>query len=550
MFEDQITLAKDFIERVKRCSREGIENVPASDQVHIDEWREWFDGTERVVREIFGPDSPESQNWRRQDRNFDETVRTAREKTGDALAGYLTFFRTCLALLYEYNSKAAARSGKPASFWHALLVLWPKRRTYQILVVIITGIFLAAFTIWKSLPEKVKESLLGRFTPSPQSTPTLSADQRLTLIEQKLAGLSGRTVKVESLTDEYKQHAEGISDPSPPPPELNREKSKLDADLESAKKQLADYKRLYGDLPHTRFQTQIAQAEQATQAAEKLFPSITLDNAFIERYKNRVTGTTNLLVDKVANRPNPPQNDGDINIAGRAEDLGFVVVAEIMNAASEQEALNIVHQAEGTTKPIALTGVWRIWFEHGGGQAYVQRELMTPAQSTNPLHAFEIHPVTQIADHQLLNSVRVIEGFKAKDAETAFSHFENLSCKLIPTSTTTTLRTAMAGYNYVEFVLEARASIQEIEDGLLLSAKVYALHGDLLVESCRMLFVKDTGPANNLYELKPGGRLHVLGIPRINLAEIDRRVKNAKENPGALNDNLPYEMVIVGIFKD
>ena len=63
-----------------------------------------------------------------------------------------------------------------------------------------------------------------------------------------------------------------------------------------------------------------------------------------------------------------------------------------------------------------------------------------------------------------------------------------------------------------------------------------------------MVFVKDSAPEKELKKIGPGGKLHVLGIPRIDLALVSWRTQHAQQVPGVLNWNLPYEMVIVGVY--
>lgn len=49
-----------------------------------------------------------------------------------------------------------------------------------------------------------------------------------------------------------------------------------------------------------------------------------------------------------------------------------------------------------------------------------------------------------------------------------------------------------------------------------------------------------------LQNLEPDGKLlHVLGIPRVNLAAVGWRVSVRKNRPEVLEWNLPYEMLIV-----
>jgi hypothetical protein len=253
-------------------------------------------------------------------------------------------------------------------------------------------------------------------------------------------------------------------------------------------------------------------------------------------------------VDKVAARPNPPRQDGDIHIAGRDIDLGFMVVAEIMNAKDEGKAIEAARRAEGTQKPVPIAGAWRLWCERGSNNVYIQGDNPEPATTTNPSHVFEIHPVTRVGEIQTLGSFRPINGFVPKEAHTAFTHYQSLPCRIIPGPTTTTVVTSMAGYNYVEFVLEVGEAVQEVEDGRLITAKVRDLRGELLVDQCRMVFVKDTPPERKVKGLTQGSRLHALGIPRISLAQIASRVENAANSPGGLKENLPYEIIVAAVF--
>ena len=72
--------------------------------------------------------------------------------------------------------------------------------------------------------------------------------------------------------------------------------------------------------------------------------------------------------------------------------------------------------------------------------------------------------------------------------------YENVPSHLTFTNTTVTITTRMAGFNYVEFLLQPRESKHEIADGATLMASVLDLEGELLVRSRRMVFVKGTQP--------------------------------------------------------
>jgi hypothetical protein len=140
-----------------------------------------------------------------------------------------------------------------------------------------------------------------------------------------------------------------------------------------------------------------------------------LNRSFIEKYKNRLTISAKYIVDAAHKKPNTPKKDGDMHVAGRAAEIGLATVAEIQNAKEVPDALQIIRDVEGSDRKIAVTGVWRIWPEHGGDQTHKQRSVAgskyTGTGPTNPPHVFEIHPVLQIEDQQLQTTLKPIDGF-------------------------------------------------------------------------------------------------------------------------------------------
>jgi hypothetical protein len=43
---------------------------------------------------------------------------------------------------------------------------------------------------------------------------------------------------------------------------------------------------------------------------------------------------------------------------------------------------------------------------------------------------------------------------------------------------------------------------------------------------------------------------HVFGLPRVDFAEVSRRVRSSRTNPGLLVKPLPYEIIIQGVYRD
>jgi hypothetical protein len=278
---------------------------------------------------------------------------------------------------------------------------------------------------------------------------------------------------------------------------------------------------------------------------------ITLKKSFIERFKNRVTIKAAFTVDKAHKNVNPPSKDGDMHIAGRSAAIGLATVAELMNAKFESPSVSLIRSVEGTGQTVNLSGVWRLWCEHSGGAHQVQGKPLKPFNTTNPDHVFEVHPITALNGESVVKSLIPIAGFKTKDAEQAFTIYERIDSQIIPGTTTVKLITEMAGFNYVEFILRLNEDEQfVVEDGRMVFASVHDLDGNLLVRNRRMVFVKDSEPEKRVKSLKKGDALHVLGVPRINLALVSWRINNFKKNPGVLNWNLPYEIIVVGVYPD
>ena len=222
---------------------------------------------------------------------------------------------------------------------------------------------------------------------------------------------------------------------------------------------------------------------------------VTLKNSFIEQYKNRATIDATFNVDHTS-AIHPASQDGDIHIAGRAKEIGWHGVAEIMNAKTEKnQAVKTVKSVEGKeTSPLQITGAWRIWSEHGGQIVETQGESSEPLDSSGAAHVFQIHPVSQADGRSLAHTFVPTAGYPFKDADTAFTTYERTGCQIVPHGDTTTIITSKVGYNYTEFVMVLNESPNTITDGTMVFADVETLQGESIVKHRRMVFVKDTEP--------------------------------------------------------
>jgi hypothetical protein len=298
-------------------------------------------------------------------------------------------------------------------------------------------------------------------------------------------------------------------------------------------------------------------ARQATVAYMAVDSAVTggikidLYRSFVEKYKDRVTIQASVTVDQSSKAPFPAFLDGDLHFAGRSPQVGFPTVCEIASAGSEPAAVDLVHRAEASHRPLKITGVWRLWPEHAGGTQEEQGKATPSLDTSNPKHVFEIHPVTRIGRLSLLDSFRTVKGFSPGAARAEFELYEKAPCALTVNPQMVSIVTKAGFYNDVEFLLEATGEPPlVVSDGSFMTAAVRELKGDLVVARRRMVLAKGTAPELAARRLKTGERLHVWAIPRVDLAEISRRAAAAATHPAALQQPLPYEMIIIGLFED
>lgn len=284
--------------------------------------------------------------------------------------------------------------------------------------------------------------------------------------------------------------------------------------------------------------------------------TIRLKKTWVDQYENAVViKADDFLVDAAHAKPNAPSKDGDLHVAGRANESVFLpIVAEIANARSAPAAMQAIHEAEGTEEALPIEGVWRIWCEHSGISTQDQSKKAPRADGTNPDHVFEIHPVTKVDGKDITKATfKPIQGFRPKDATQAFNHYEAIPCEIKEAGDYVHIRTKMAGYNYVRFAVTDVRGLQELEDGVSAFATIKAADADAdepeyLVKKLRVVAVKGTTAATALRRAATKREaVTVLGIPRISLKLVKYRLEHAGSSEERLDWDLPYEMVIMAV---
>ena len=285
---------------------------------------------------------------------------------------------------------------------------------------------------------------------------------------------------------------------------------------------------------------------------------VLLKNAFIEKYRNLVTITTDFKVDDAHPQPNPigtSSQDGDLHMAGRSTDVGLPMVAELSNGrlTAVADVEKAIHQADGTGHAVHLSGVWRLWMEHKSAEPMQQGDVVPVPANTNPKHVFEIHPVTAFSGTPVLETFMPLRDdkdpskhYQATDAPTAFPRYEKETLTVSRGVTFTSIDGAQVPYNYTEFICEVAGQPAAVADGTFVLAKILDLKKHVLVsDPRRMVVVKDSRPAALIGAAAAGDQFHVLGIPRINLDALMRAVQPNKK--GTVSG--AYEMIILAVIE-
>ena len=280
--------------------------------------------------------------------------------------------------------------------------------------------------------------------------------------------------------------------------------------------------------------------------------TVVLKRAFVEKYKDRATIDATFVVDHAHKKPNLPSHDGDMHVAGRAQnEVGLPMVAEVINAAQrgQSAAVTEIHAVEGNNSAVPVTGAWRFWFEHPAKEQ-IQFDKVPVPGNTNPDHSFEIHPITKFDKNSLGGSFQNVPGFNPYDAEKAFNYYEKLKVTVSATPSAVTISAAKARYNYTRFKMTLAGTPKELADGgYAVLANVDGTDDEAIASNVRMIFVPGTPPLQQLVreKLGDGDEMDVIGIPRINLNAISSLIAASGSTP--ITRKLPYEMIIVAVLK-
>jgi hypothetical protein len=290
---------------------------------------------------------------------------------------------------------------------------------------------------------------------------------------------------------------------------------------------------------------------------------INLKKSFIESIKDKITLTLDYTLDnsnakkidlytdfylRRGQSEKHTKNSTDLIMSGRNGFVGFPVISKIFNAKTDLEAVEFVAGNKGNN--INLSGVWRLWCNYLGNDTIIQGKNNEVLNDYNPKHIFEVTPVLKINEIYLKGFSEKINPHRVFNAETAIGNYSSAKCQIRINDSLITLTTQGIVYDYADFVLQVNGMPEVKDDGRIILCNVFDDDGNILFKNLRMLFIKDSEPEKTVRKLTKGEKIRVLGIPRIDLNEIDSRIKNSETNKEVLNGNLPFEMIILSVLNN
>jgi hypothetical protein len=279
---------------------------------------------------------------------------------------------------------------------------------------------------------------------------------------------------------------------------------------------------------------------------------VRLKRAWVQAFADRTSIVASMDVRHSHTKANPVGHggdDGDMHFSGVSHDVGLPFVAEVVNAGlppqKPQVSRIVAAQQSGTA--VAITGAWRLWFEHPATRQTQGGANKFYPDHTNPDHSFEIHPISRVNQDDVGGSFIPIAGYQAYTAAEAFAYFDQCVVTIKASSSGISIRSKKLKYNYVEFEIQLEQDPKQVQDGWIALARVLTDQDNEAANGQRrMIFVQGTRAAQAIQNASAGDRFRVLGIPRINLNAVLFLVN--QNGTKQFNAPLPYEMIIVGVL--
>ncbi len=142
-----------------------------------------------------------------------------------------------------------------------------------------------------------------------------------------------------------------------------------------------------------------------------------LRESLLQAQGNRVTVTVTAVVDHIGRRAHSLDEDCDLHVPLRSQDIRVPFIGELKNACSIKPAgtplafwsRQIYQETHGQAVPV--TGVFRIWLEHPppGNAVQTEAEPVPWYENSNPDHQVELHPLLQVGSLDFSGHVKWIE---------------------------------------------------------------------------------------------------------------------------------------------
>ena len=289
-----------------------------------------------------------------------------------------------------------------------------------------------------------------------------------------------------------------------------------------------------------------------------LAAELDLRESLLQAHRDRVTATITAQIDHLGARAHPLEEDCDLHVPLRSQDIRVPLLGEVKNACSGKPAgtslafwSQRIAQEIGTG-PVSVTGVFRIWLEHPppGNQVQSEAAPLPPYPHSNPDHQVELHPLLQIGPLDFRSHVKLIEegdwfyeGYGPPELRTVLRRRVTVLRIQVQGEPYIRIRGTKTGWNHWNLRGRVMQAAQPLADGLILRLDI--LRGNQVVSGAVGLpavAVAGTVAATKAQPLSFGDIIEFQALGRLHVPTLlDQAGADPQEIP------LPLEFVLLDL---
>ncbi len=212
---------------------------------------------------------------------------------------------------------------------------------------------------------------------------------------------------------------------------------------------------------------------------------VQLRESVLQGLRDRVTATITGTVDRLGTRAHRLEEDCDLHVPLRSQDIRVPLLAEVKNAWSEPPGQprtfwsQQIAQAVGT-QAVHATGAFRIRLEHPPSGVQSEADPLPPYPHSNPDHQVELHPLLRLGPLDFTGHVKWIQegewffqGYGPEELRPLLQRRLRIQRITVSGEGYLRLRGTRVGFNHWDLRARVVQAPQPLPDGALLRLDIF-----------------------------------------------------------------------------